>query len=154
MSPLIRQIPSMLAILRATPRWVLQSTNPQALEVLDMEKDTDAWTAELLNSNPEDIKKRPQKTVLWELAHSGSLPDSEKSFHRLAVDGNNILAAGFETTGTTLSHLTYGVLSNPNIQKRLYEELVEAIPDPNHMPNYLVLEKLPYFHAVIKEGLR
>ncbi|KIW00298.1 uncharacterized protein PV09_08188 [Verruconis gallopava] len=154
MSPMIRQFPFLLDMFRMTPRWLLALTNPKALEVLDMEKQTDSWTKELLESNPEDIAKKEQKTVLWELAHSDSVPPEEKTFERLAIDGNNILAAGFETTGTALSHLMYGVLENPEIHKKLYKELEEAIPDPDHMPNHRELEKLPYFHAVIKEGIR
>jgi cytochrome P450 len=154
MSPLIRQIPWLLDVMRLMPRAVLARTNPQALEVLGMEDQTASWTRELLAQNPEEVAKRDQKTVLWEVAHSSTVPPGEKAPERLAIDGGNILSAGFETTGTALSHLTYGVLSNPAIHKRLLKELEEAIPDPDHMPSHRTLEKLPYFHAVIKEGIR
>ncbi|KAF2403936.1 cytochrome P450 [Trichodelitschia bisporula] len=154
LSPLIRQIPGILAVFRWTPRWLLKATNPKALEVLDMETQTDAWTARLLATPEAEIKKRPQRTVLWEVAHSNALPAEERTFKRLAVDGNNILAAGFETTGNMLSHMMYGVLSQPAVHARLCKELENAIPDPESMPNSQVLEKLPYLNAVVKETLR
>lgn len=154
MSPLIRQFPSMLAMLRLMPRWLLAYTSPKALLILDMERQTAGWTHELLDSDPEEVKKRKYKVVLWEVAHCESLPPSEKSFERLAIDGSNLLSAGFETTGTALSHLTYGVLNNPAIHKKLLKELEEAIPDPDNMPNFQALEKLPYLHAVVREGIR
>jgi cytochrome P450 len=154
MMALIRQLPWILPLMRMTPRWVLTITSPAALEVLDMEKAAEDWTRELLESDPEDMKQRSQKTVLWELAHSDSLPASERTLKRLAMEGPNIMGAGFETTGNALSHLMYGILNDPNIHSRLLKELEEAIPDPDNMPSHQVLEKLPYLHAVIKEGIR
>ena len=90
MSPLIRQIPWLLDVMRLTPRWLLARTNPMALEVLDMETQAESWTKELLSSNPEEVAKRDQKTVLWELAHSNSVPPSEKAHARLAIDGISV----------------------------------------------------------------
>jgi cytochrome P450 len=154
MMALIRQIPFLLTILRATPRWIIAATNPKALEVLDMEKDVDDMVEELLKFDPEEMRARSQKTVLWELANTDALPPSEKTVKRLSFEGNTILGAGFETTGSALSHLTYGILSNPEIHSKLLKELEVAIPDPDNMPSHQVLEKLPYLHAVIKEGIR
>jgi cytochrome P450 len=154
MMALIRQIPSLLTIMRATPRWIIAATNPKALEVLDMEKSIDDMVEAVLKFDPEEMKQRNQKTVIWELANSDSLPASEKTVKRLSSEGNIILGAGFETTGGTLSHLTYGVLNNPEIHRKLLKELEDAIPDPDNMPSHQVLEKLPYLHAVVKEALR
>jgi cytochrome P450 len=140
--------------MRLTPRWILAITSPKALEIIDLETSILQWTREALNSDPEEIKKREQKTVLWELAHSNSLPPSEKRLKRLAAEGTIILGAGFETTGNALSHLVYGILSDPSIHSKLKRELDAAIPDPDNIPNYQILEKLPYLNAVIKEGIR
>jgi cytochrome P450 len=154
MMALIRQIPFLLTIMRATPRWIIAATSPKTLEVLDMEKSVDDMVEAVLKFDPEEMKQRDQKTVMWELANSDSLPPSEKTVKRLSLEGNTILGAGFETTGNTLSHVTYGVLINPDIHRKLLKELEDAIPDPDNMPSHQVLEKLPYLHAVVKEGLR
>ena len=154
LSPLIRQLPWMMQAFKMTPRWVLAATNPKALEVIDMETQTDAWTKECIEADVETTKSREQKTVMWELAHESALPPHEKTLERLAVDSNSILAAGFETTGSALSHLVYCTLETPEIHHRLLKELEVAIPDPDQMPGYRALEKLPYLRAVVKEALR
>jgi cytochrome P450 len=154
MSPLIRQFPWMMDAFRATPRWLLALTQPKALEVLDMERTTDELTRQVLAVDPEDVKNKGQPTVLWEIAHTDALPPSERTFKRLAVEGNNILAAGFETTGTTLAHLTYNVLADSKVHEKLQKELETAIPNEDIIPNYQTLEKLPYLNAVMKETLR
>jgi cytochrome P450 len=153
MSPLIRQLPWMMDVFRVTPRWLLALTQPKALEVLSMEDTTGELTRQVLASDSE-AKKTDRTSMVWEIAHSDSLPPDEKTFKRLAVEANNILAAGFETTGGTLTHLTYNILADPEVHKKLQKELEVAIPDEDIIPNYQTLEKLPYLNAVMKETLR
>jgi cytochrome P450 len=72
----------------------------------------------------------------------------------LSIEANSLLAAGFETTGATLSHMTYSILANSQIRDKLIKELHEAIPDPTNIPDCHELERLPYLTATIKESLR
>jgi len=153
MMALLRQLKFLTPLMQSVPKSLLAMIDPKALEAMEVETRAKQWTKELLESDPEVMKEKP-KTVLWELAHSDALPPGEKSIMRLAMEGNILLGAGFETTGSTLSHIIYGVLSNPGIHSKLQEELDTAIPDPDNIPSYQVLEKLPYLHAVIKEGMR
>jgi hypothetical protein len=46
-----------------------------------------------------------------------------------------------------------GELRRREIHQRLREELARAFPDAEGRMEYLVLEKLPYLTAVMKEGL-
>ena len=64
LSPLIRQYPFMMAAFRLTPRWLLAKTQPQALEVVDMEKQTDTWTKEILEPGSG---KAEENTILWQI---------------------------------------------------------------------------------------
>ena len=154
LSPTIRQFPFMMDAIMSMPRWMTKLINPRALEVVDLFSDIDHQTKVLLDSDPEAIKAQPHPTVIWELSKSNALPPSEKTFKRLAVEANGLVAAGFETTGATLTLMTYLVLSHPQVHQKLLEELEEAIPDPSKIPGALVLEKLPYLFAVVKESLR
>lgn len=65
-----------------------------------------------------------------------------------------LLAAGFETTGFTLTTATYHILANPAILSRLRQELYSGIPLPDHIPSWQALSKFPYLSAIIKESLR
>jgi cytochrome P450 len=154
MSPVIRQVPILLKVFEAIPRWALQTLNPRALEILEMQDATNEQMKLVLSENPETYKAREFPTVMWEVARSPLLPPEEKTFQRLAIDGNNILGAGFETTGNVLTLTTYLILDHCDIHQRLLQELEEAIPDSNVIPSWQTLEKLPLLSAVIKESLR
>jgi cytochrome P450 len=65
-----------------------------------------------------------------------------------------ILTAGGETTGHAMTMITYYVLSNPEVYRKLVLELKTAFTDKQTTLEYLTLEKLPYLSSVIKEGLR
>ncbi|KAI4254498.1 MAG: hypothetical protein LQ352_003073 [Teloschistes flavicans] len=65
-----------------------------------------------------------------------------------------LLAAGFETTGFTLTTATYHILANPSILLQLQQELQSHIPSASNIPPWRTLSKLPYLSAVVKESLR
>lgn len=88
------------------------------------------------------------------MSHNPKLPPSETSISRLTDEGVLFVVAGNETTGNTLSVITYHVLSNPAVLAALKAELRDAIMDPSVIPLWQDLEPLLYLSAVIKEGLR
>lgn len=154
LSPTIRQFPWMLDAIMGLPRWMTAATDPQALEVVDIFADVNQQTRILLETDEEEIKAKPHPAVVWELARTDALPPSEKTFERLAVEANSLLAAGFETTGGILTYATYLVLAHSEVHRKLLDELEKAILDPNQIPSSADLEKLPYLVGVVKESLR
>jgi len=88
----------------------------------------------------------------------GKRPSRVTIFHQLinaednAVTNSNdlrdeafaLLAAASETTGHTMTVAVYWTLSNPEIYRRVHNELKEAFPDSQANLPFLVLEKLPY----------
>ena len=95
-----------------------------------------------------------RKTIFHSLIRNQNLPEAEKSDKRLADEANILLGAGTDTTASTLAYTTYHLLSNPTILKKLRDELISAIPDPQDMPPLNKLEALPYLTAVVQEGIR
>jgi cytochrome P450 len=93
-------------------------------------------------------------TIFHGLLINDNLPESEKATSRLVDEARIILAAGTDTTANTLAAITYHLLANPGILKRLKDELAIAIPNPNTMPESSQIEGLPYLTAVIQEGIR
>lgn len=63
--------------------------------------------------------------------------------------------AGYETTSTTLTFLTYELCVNQDVQQKLYEEIAEmdAILDGKRI-DYETLQKMKYLDQVISETLR
>lgn len=72
------------------------------------------------------------------------------------------VAAGHETTGATLSFLTWHLSKHPEVQQKLHDELVAAFgecPDKGDseqvfVPAYKDVDKLPYLNGVVMETLR
>ena len=98
-----------------------------------------------------EAESRP---VFAELLKSDDLPPQEKTPKRLAYDSNGAALAGPQSTATTLSNIVYHLVKQPDIAKRLQEEVMANVPDPAELPSWPTLEKLPYLSAVILEGLR
>ncbi|KAI0111592.1 cytochrome P450 [Daldinia grandis] len=97
--------------------------------------------------------KRERPTVFAELLKS-KLPDQEKTMARLTGEAAAMMAGGTGTASWTLSVITYHLLTKPKLLGKLTDELSGAVSDPQNLPSWVTLEKLPYLGAVIQEGLR
>lgn len=72
------------------------------------------------------------------------------------------VAAGHETTGATLSFLTWHLSKHPEVQERLRKEIIEAFGECHDItaegqafvPAYRDVDKLPYLNGVVMETLR
>ncbi|XP_058829926.1 cytochrome P450 9e2-like [Topomyia yanbarensis] len=63
--------------------------------------------------------------------------------------------AGFDTVSTCLTFLAYELTINSDVQKRLYEEILETHESLNGKPlNYDTLQKMKYMDMVVSESLR
>lgn len=66
-----------------------------------------------------------------------------------------IMVAGYDTTGMTLSYAAYYLSKYPAVQQRLQQELDEAYEAAGgQLPDYSVIQGLPYLEAVVMETLR
>lgn len=97
------------------------------------------------------VRERP--TVFGSLLDS-DMPAHEKSLVRLTDEASAVLGAGTETTSWTLGVITFHLLDQPALLRRLAEEVRAAVPDPKALPSWTTLEKLPFLGAVLHEGLR
>lgn len=97
--------------------------------------------------------ERERPTVFAELLKS-DLPEQEKTMTRLVNEATAIMGGGTGTTSWALSVITYHLLTKPKLLGKLTDELRGAVSDPQNLPPWTTLEKLPYLDAVIQEGLR
>lgn len=110
----------------------------------------------LVTKTTEDLKAGvdyPRPIFVKALLES-NLSKEDKTPDRMYAEVLGLLGAGTETTAWCLSVLTYHILANPEIFDTLTQELKEAIPNPQHLPHWAALEKLPYLSSVVQEGLR
>lgn len=107
----------------------------------------------MIDECTEKEAPKSRQTIFHEILAS-DLPPEEKMVHRLMQEGQVIIGAGTETTAWTLSVITYYVLANPEINKRLKAELRGLVEQYGAIPSLTRLEQLPYLSGVISEGLR
>lgn len=83
------------------------------------------------------------------------MPESERSVERLAKEAQVLLGGGTASTARTIGFASYYILSRPQLQEALKEELSQTMRDwPVHIPAWADLERLPLLQAILKESLR
>lgn len=105
----------------------------------------------IMNGENEAHKTVFHKTVLSSLLAS-NLPPQELSVTRLQQEAAGLIGAGIGTTTSSLTLASFHILDNPEIFRRLRQELEEVFPDLTKPPILTQLERLPYLTAVIQEG--
>lgn len=108
---------------------------------------------EAFKRNEKEGVAAENRNVFDELINS-DLPPKEKSPDRLSQESQIIVGAAIDTTARTLNTTLFHIIDNPKKLQKLKEELRTAMPDPQAHTPLTSLEKLPYFSAVINEGLR
>lgn len=94
-------------------------------------------------------KEQPD-TIFTSIIQS-DIARSEVTHDRLQHEAISVVGAGIETTMRTLTISVYHITNNPTVHQRLREELLQAIPDPENMPSWAALQKLPFLSACIEE---
>ncbi|XP_075986763.1 cytochrome P450 4c21-like [Anticarsia gemmatalis] len=97
-------------------------------------------------SETED-PQRPLIDVMLELSSDGALTDTE-----IRDELNTTVAASFETTSQQLSFIAVYLGSYPEVQDKIYHEVMEVVGDRDVEKQDL--SQLVYTEAVIKECLR
>lgn len=114
-------------------------------------QEIESQIVKLINSENGAHKTVLHKSVFSSLLAS-DLPPEELSVTRLRHEAESFIGAGIDTTKSALSLASFHILDNPDMLRRLREELTNAIPDPESPPLLSELEKLPYLTAVIQES--
>lgn len=92
----------------------------------------------------EKDEKSPIHRTMFENIRDSNLPAEEKTIHRLLDEAVVMVGAAGEPPAFTLATLTFHLLNNPDVHKKLVSELDGAMPDPNATVSLQTLEHLPY----------
>jgi cytochrome P450 len=140
-------------LILSLPFWLTTILVPALSTYVAFINDCERQIKAIKCGQKDKFAEKANPTIFHELLE-GDLPASEKSVERLVQEGNVLIGAGTETTAWCLSVITYHLLSQPPLLKKLQDELRAAIPDPNQLVRLETLESLPYLKACIQEGLR
>ena len=92
-------------------------------------------------------------TIFHEVLNS-DLPDSEKTDARLGDEAQLIIAAGLITTSWALTVASYHLIANPEILRKLRQELDHVHISAKDDLDWRQLEVLPYLNGCVHEAIR
>ena len=146
-SQINKQFGWLLPLLTSMPESM---TPPDMMLLINFQKDLENQ----IKGMDESTGQSTSHPTLFQALLTSDLPPDEKTLPRLKDEGQTVVAAGATTTAHYLKAVTFHILSNPAIHERLLSEVTSSMPNPSIIPPMSALEKLPYFNAVVKEGLR
>ncbi|KAF2105872.1 cytochrome P450 family protein [Lophiotrema nucula] len=157
--PLLEGFPWIIRLVRYIPESILLWADPRSQLFNDWRTMAENHILKAKNERGSG-KERPsvsngkRSTLLRHLVNS-DLPESELSVPRLVNEAQVLLGAGTVGTARVLDLTCYYILANPDIRAKMGKELAEVMDNyPKTKPSWTQLERLPFFQAVIKEGLR
>jgi len=108
---------------------------------------------ELATPSVSDTDKEKRKDILSLLVKSNDFTDTE-----LANQVLTMMAAGHETTSSTLSWCAYLLATHPQIQSQLRDEIRATLPSPNDLATSTItattIDAMPLLNAVCNETTR
>lgn len=90
-------------------------------------------------------EKSQKRSIFHELLSA----DPNRTVDDMTDIALSIVVAAAAATSNTLGILSYNVISNPDIYRRLRAELLEAYPDDTQEMKWITLEKLPYLVRIV-----
>jgi cytochrome P450 len=137
---MLRQFPWALPILSAIPLPILHKLDPHGAALMEWGLVVKQKVEEMMERHRSGNK--PEGTVFQTILDS-DLPEAEKTAERLKDEGQSLVGAGSETTAKTLSLVTFYLLRDKRMLRKLRQELQTVSTDGS--TNILSrLEKLPY----------
>uniref|UniRef100_H3C2D9 unspecific monooxygenase n=1 Tax=Tetraodon nigroviridis TaxID=99883 RepID=H3C2D9_TETNG len=113
-----------------------------------------------IKSDRSKEKKKSRVDFMQLMVNAHMTEDNEKDSSLKGLTDKEILAqamififAGYETTSSSLGFLAYSLATNPDIQKKLQEEIDKTFPGKVR-PNYDDLMQLEYLDMVVNESMR
>ncbi|XP_056264467.1 cytochrome P450 3A27-like [Pseudoliparis swirei] len=102
--------------------------------------------------NPGDILQNMINSQTANKPSKGK-PNKGLSDHEISSQVTMMMFAGYETSNITLSFLAYNLATNPEVMKRLLEEIDSTFPDKGPI-QYEALLQMEYLDSVVNESLR
>lgn len=139
---LTRQFPWLEELLKSLPRPIVKAVNKNVHFFFQWRDGVEAQVVEILEHR--ETKTTLSTRTIFHTLRDGDLPPQEKTLERLCDEGEILTGAGSETTASALSKIWFYLCENPDKLRKLREEVVRAMPDPDMLPPWSTLEQLPY----------
>ena len=141
-------------LLFSLPPWLAIKASPETAGLTNLQVMLGKQVDEVV-INPEVLKKSPHpiiyRRLMDEEAYKGQpLPDATSLYE----EAQCLMFAGGDSVANSLMVGFFHVLDQPDLHKRLKEEIYQTWPSIDNHPKVETLENLPLLTATIKESLR
>jgi cytochrome P450 len=140
-----------IAAIKQIIRQRREASSSKRNDVLQMMIDvtSTSTSGSMSDDDSEDVANGKQNGTIVK-------PDSWKSLseEELVAQCMQIFVAGYETTSTTLSFICDCLATNPEVQEKLYAEVVDKFPSQGQPDYDTLVNQMPYLDAVCKETIR
>lgn len=138
-------------MMQKLPMSMIKVISPMGYSMLQLQM---TWASYIDAIRAEGKASQPSgKTVFHALLANPDLPADQKGNTRLVDEAMNFLGAA-PVTANVLRMIAYHIIANPEAHAKMIAELKTIMPTPTSETSLAQLEALPYFSAVICEGLR
>jgi len=93
-------------------------------------------------------------TMFGSMVSSAAKSSRELHKNHLIEEGIVMFVAGTDTTAANLAITVHHLLQQPELYRRLQDEVLTVMPAPDSRPTAEELDSLPFLSACIREGLR
>jgi hypothetical protein len=152
---IVMHFPLLRKAVFSLPPWLAIRVVPSMARLFNFRAMLGTQVEEVL-ANAESLKDQPHPIIyhrfLGPEAQRGGqpIPDATSLFNEAQV----LMRAGADTVTNTLMIGFFHHLSQPALQKRLRDEVLDVWPDVDSPPPFEKLETLPLLTGTIKEALR
>ncbi|KAJ5822443.1 hypothetical protein N7447_004783 [Penicillium robsamsonii] len=155
MGPFARQFPwvAKAVIMLLPPKLVTKLSPAAALVPRNRALFKDMIQTAVEEEQNGQLDKSASRSIFQDILQS-NLPPSDKTPARLSAEAGLLVMAGTETTARSLAVILFLLLDTPHVLDRVRKELAQHMPRPDSRISLAELEAIPYFSAMITEGVR
>ncbi|KAI1110471.1 cytochrome P450 [Nemania sp. NC0429] len=153
---ILKRVPWLNNVMMSLPETIVRRMSPSLGSYMIQKRMTREKVDKLASTSEDDWASHEIRPMIRSMMESSKLPPYERSPERLAQEGQMLMMAGTLTMASNLEHLIYWMVDNPEVLRKLKEELHSVMPSVDDVGKIPLtsLENLPYMTAVIKESVR
>uniref|UniRef100_A0A1B0FY47 Uncharacterized protein n=1 Tax=Phlebotomus papatasi TaxID=29031 RepID=A0A1B0FY47_PHLPP len=133
---------------------IIRQRREKLIELLQKEDDEGVAEEDQRHTGDEEFYQK-KRMALLDVLLQATVDGKPLSNEDIREEVDTFMFEGHDTTTSAMTFALYAISRHPDVQKKLYEEIVEIVGKDRNTPlTYRHLQSLKYMELVIKETLR